>query len=325
MAMLHTLAASALLALTLACAAQQPGKVYRIGFIQTAGPSEMRQLGKAFEEGMRELGWVEGRNIVIERRYAEGRQERLPALAQELVRLKVDVIVSGSNAVIDAIRQVTATIPVVMAVSRDPVGAGYVATLARPQGNITGLANDAGPELQAKNLEILKEILPAATRVAYLWNPSPAAAQAYRRAAEDAAHSLGLKLVIVPASGTQFVQAFAEMKREHVDAVMVQLDPIFFTAREQLVELAATHRLPAMYGTMEFAEAGGLIAYGPNLADQFRRAAGYVDKILRGAKPGELAVQQPAKFELMINLRTARSLGIAIPQQVLVRADRVFE
>ena len=306
--------------------AQQAGKVYRIGFIHTAAPEEVAHLAKALGEGLRELGYVEGRNIVFERRSANGKQERLPALAAELVRLKVDVIVTGANPVIAAVKQATATIPVVMAVSRDPVGAGFIASLARPGGNITGLANDPTPEILSKNLELLKEAAPGVSRVAFLWNPVPPGAGTYKNVVESAARKLGVAFQSVEVRGrNEFEGAFAAMVRERADGVVVAGDPVIFGPRSQVVILAARNRLPAVYAQREFAEAGGLMSYGPNVADQFRRAATYVDKILKGAKPGNLPVEQATKFEFVINLKTAKTLGLPIPQSVLIRADQVIE
>ena len=315
-----------LLAAPPAADAQPTGKVYRIGFIQTAAPNEIGHLIKALDEGLRELGYVEGRNVVFERRFAEGRQERLPALAAELVGLKVDVIVTGANPVIAAVKQATPTIPVVMAVSRDPVGAGFSASLARPGGNITGLANDPTPEILAKNLELLKEAVPRIARVAFLWNPVPPGAGTYRKVAESAARKLGVTFQPVEARGRNELEgAFAAMARERADGVVVAADPVFFSARSQIVLLAERHRLPVVYGQREYAEVGGLMSYGPNVAHQFRRAAIYVDKILKGARPGDLPVEQAAKFELVINLKTAQALGLTIPASLRLRADHIIE
>jgi putative ABC transport system substrate-binding protein len=300
--------------------------VYRIGFVVTSAPNEVQHLSKELDDGLRELGYVEGRNLVFERRFAEGQQERLPTLAAELVRLNVDVIVTGSNPVIAAVKHATVTIPVVMAVSRDPVGAGFVSSLARPGGNITGLSNDPSPDILGKNLELLTEAVPRASRVAYLWNPVPPGAEIYRGVAESAARKLGVTLQPVAVRGrTEFEGAFAAMGRERSGALLVAQDPLFFSARSQVVLLAARHRLPAVYGNREYAEVGGLMSYGPNIAHQYRRAAVYVDKIFRGAKPGDLAVEQPTKFDLVINLKTAKALALTIPQPLLGRADQVIE
>jgi ABC-type uncharacterized transport system substrate-binding protein len=313
-------------AVPLAARAQPTGKVSRIGFIVTGTPNETGHLIQALNKGLRELGYVEGRNVVFERRFGEGRQEKLPALAAELVQLKVDVIVTGSNPVIAAVKQATATIPVVMAVSRDPVGANFIASLARPGGNITGLANDADPEIIGKNLELLKEAAPRVSRVAFLWNPVPPGAGTSKHAVESAARSLGVTLQSVEVRRpTEFEGAFAAMVRERANGVVVAQDPIALGSRSQVVLLAARSRLPAVYGVREFAEAGGLMSYGPNIADQFQRAAFYVDRILKGAKPGDLPVEQATKFELVINLKTAKALGLTIPPSLLARADQVID
>jgi len=310
----------------LAAGAQPNGKVYRIGFIQTAPRKEIGHLIKSLDDGLRELGYVEGRNVVFERRFADGKQERLAALAVELVKLKVDIIVTGSNPVIAAVRQATATIPVVMAVSRDPVGSGFIASLARPGGNITGLANDPAPEIMGKNLELLKEVVPRASRVAFLWNPVPAGAAIYKNAVETAARNLGVTLQSVEIRAeNEFESAFAAMIRERANGVVVTSDPIFLGSRSQLVRLAGRHRLPTVYVQREFVEAGGLMSYGGNLAYQFRRAAVYVDKILKGAKPADLPVEQPTQFDLVVNMRTAKDLGIKIPNSVLALATKVIE
>jgi putative tryptophan/tyrosine transport system substrate-binding protein len=318
--------ASGLLAAPLAVEAQPAQKIYRIGVLSSASRNTAEHAVKAFDEGLRELGYEEGRNAVIERRFADGQLERLPALAAELVRLKVDVIVTGSNPSIDAVKKATTTIPVVMGLSRDPVGAGFIASLSRPAGNITGLTNDPAPDMLGKNLELLKEAAPRISRIAYLWNPLPSSAEAYRSAAESAARKLGLRLQSIAARrGRDLDDAFSSMARERADGLMVQVDPVFFSARSQLVLLAAKHRLPAVYGVREFAEAGGLMSYGTNIAYQFRRAATYVDKILKGAKPADLPVEQPTKFELVINMKTAKALGLTIPPLLLQRADQVIE
>jgi putative ABC transport system substrate-binding protein len=318
--------AGGLLAAPLVAGAQPTGKVHRIGFLVTATRDETRHLIGALSEGLRELGYVEGRNVVFELRFAEGRQERLPALAAELVQLKVDVLVTGSNPVIAAVKQATATIPVVMAVSRDPVGAKFIASLARPGGNITGLANDTDPEIIGKNLELLKEAVPRLSRLAFLWNPVPPGAGTSRKVIEGAARNLGVTFQSVEVRGrSEFEGAFAAMVRERANGVVVAADPVTFGPRSQVVLLAARNRLPAVYGQREFVEAGGLMSYGPNIAAQFRRAAFYVDKILKGAKPGDLAVEQPTKLELVINLKTAKALGLTIPPSLLQRADQVIE
>ena len=314
------------LAMSTTVDAQTPTKVYRIGYILTAAPSEVEHLTRTFEEGLRELGYVEGRNIVFERRWAEGRLERLPSLAADLVKRNVDVIVSGSNPVIAALRSATATIPVVMVTSVDPVGSGFVASLARPGGNITGMTSDPTPEILAKRLQLLKELVPKAQRVALLWNPLPPGAETYRRVVETAARRLGVSLQAVEARGrNEFEDAFAAIARGGADAVVVLSDPLFFTGRKQVVELLTKYRLPAIHGRREEAEIGSLMSYGANLADQFRRAAAYAGKILKGAKLGDIPVEQAARFELVINQRTARQLGLAIPPSLRLQADHIIE
>ena len=254
------------------------------------------------------------------------KQERLPDLAAELVRLNVDVIVTGANPVIAAVKRATATIPIVMGGSRDPVGSGFIASLARPGGNITGLTGDPSPEFQSKRLELLKEAVPRASRVALLRNPLPPSAETYRRIVESATQKLGLTLQVVDVRGRdEFEGAFAAIVRGQADAVVVDSDPIFFTARSQIVQLAAKHRLPGVYHAREFVEIGGLMSYGDNVAQRFRRAAVYVDKILKGAKPGELAVEQAAKIEFVLNLKTAQQLGLILPPSILLRTDDVIQ
>ncbi len=318
--------AGGLLTTPLTAHAQQSPKMPRIGLLLTANRTVAEHIVRAFDEGMRELGYAEGRNVVIEGRFADGKPERLPALAAELVQLKVDIIVTGSNPVIDAVKKATATIPVVMGVSRDPVGSGFIASLARPGGNITGSTNDTAPDILGKNLELLKEAVPRASRVALLWNPVPSAAGAYRNAAASAAQRLGVKLQTVEVRGGNDLEpAFTAMTRERAAALLVPVDPLPFSFRSPIIRLAEKHRLPAMYGLREFPEAGGLMSYGSNIASLFRRAATYVDKILKGAKPADLPVEQPTKFELVINLKAAKALGLTIPPSLLQRADEVIQ
>lgn len=309
-----------------AAQAQPAGKVYRIGYIQVATAEEQEPLTRALLEGLRELGYVEGRNMELVQRLAGGKQERLPELAADLVRLKVDVIVTGANPAIAAIKKATATIPVVMTVSRDPVGSGFVASLARPGGNITGLSGDPTPEVQRKRLEFLKEAAPHASRIALLWNPLPPAAETYRKVVEAAAREQGMSLQLLEVRGRgEFEGAFEAMTRARTEAVVVLPDPVFFTARALIVPMALKHRLPAVFHAREFVELGGLMAYGPSVAEQFRRAAVYVDKILKGARPGDLPVEQAAKLELSINLKTAQALGLTIPASLRLRADHIFQ
>lgn len=323
---LGTAAMLLLLVMPLAADAQPRAKLYRIGYIQTATPEEQEPLTQALREGLRELGYVEGRNVVLEQRLAGGKPERLPALAAELVGLKVDVIVTGANPAIAAVQKATTTIPVVMATSRDPVGSGFVASLARPGGNITGLNADPTPEVQSKRLELLKEAVPKASRVALLWNPLPPGADTYRKVVEAAARRMGMSLQSLEVRGrNEFEGAFAAMARERAEAVVVLPDPLFFTARALVAPLAAKHRLPAVFNAREFVELGGLMSYGPSVAEQFRRAAVYVDKILKGAKPGDIPVEQAARLELTINLKTAQALGLKIPASLRLRADHLIE
>ena len=315
-----------LLAAPLAADAQQAGKVPRIGFLSLTSPSDRPPLLDAFRQGLRELGWVEGQNIVIDYRYAEGRVDRLPDLAAELVRLKVDLIVSWGTQGVTAAKNATETIPIVMIAVRDPVGTGLMASLARPGGNVTGVSGYAGLEIVAKQLELLKETVPKIRRVAILSNPTNAYHQLAIRDVNVAARSLGVQLQLLEARGpNEFDGAFAAMAKERVGALLVLSDAMLNSHRTRLADLAARSRLPAAYGVRESVEAGGLMSYGPSFLDLFRRSAAYVDKILKGAKPGDLPVEQPTKFELVINLKTAKALGLTIPQSLLQRADEVIQ
>jgi putative ABC transport system substrate-binding protein len=307
--------------------AQPAAKVARIGYLAanlTASP----HLREAFLQGLRDLGYVEGRNVVIEYRDAAGKYERFPALVAELVSLKVDVIVVTSTPAAVAVKQATRTIPIVFTWAADPVGSGLVTSLARSGGNITGLSILA-PDIIGKRLELLKQAVPGVSRVAALWHPGDYVERMEKdmlTEADRAARALGLRLQVVEARGPEdFDRAFSDMTRARADAVTVQSTNIFFIERRRLVDLAAKNRLPAMYLTREFVDAGGLMSYGPNIADLHRRAATYVDKILKGAKPGDLPVEQPTKFELVINLKTAKALGLTIPPSLLVRADHVID
>jgi len=304
--------------------AQQPAKVPRIGFLTTPSPTAAAYYLEAFREGLRELGYVEGKTIAIEYRFAEGRPERLPVLAAELVRLKVDVIVTGGPPAPEDAKQATSTIPIVFAVAGDPVGEGLVASLARPGGNITGLASIAA-EVVGKQLELLKEVVPKISRVAVLLNPSHSAHPLMARQAEGAARALGMQLHILQAgSPAEIDAAFAAMRSQGVGGVLVLRGSLFLAQRAQIAALAAKSRLPAVYGTREEAEAGGLMAYGASLPLLYRRAATYVDKILKGAKPADLPVEQPTKFELIINLKTAKALGLTISPSLRQRADELI-
>ena len=317
-----------LLAAPLAAGAQSAVKVYRIGLLSTLPPSAsgVERLWEPFWQGLRQLGYIEGENLVVERRYApEGRPDELRALAADLVRLKVDVILAGGSLTPHAAKSVTTTLPVVVPNHGDPVGSGLVVSLARPGGNITGLSL-LSPELVGKQLELFKKAVPRIVRMAVLWNPSSQTHARMLNEAEGPARALTLRLERVPASGLDdYDHAFAAMTRARADALLVLGDPIFWYQRARIVELAAKHRLPGMFGQREFVETGGLMSYGPNLPDNFRRAATYVDKILKGAKPGDLPIEQPTKFELVINSKTATTLGLTIPQSVLVRADQIVE
>ncbi len=317
----------ALLATPVAAEPQPAGRVYRIGSLATDSrttPENLR-MREAFTQGLRDLGYVEGKNILIERRYSEGRFERLPELAAELVRLKVDLIVAGAAPEARAAKQATLTIPIVMVAAGEAVEVGLVASLARPGGNVTGLTQML-PELTGKRLELLKEIVPKLSRVAILWNSANPAKVPDWKGTQVAARTLGVALYPAEVRGPDdFERAFDAMSREKLDALMTLDDPLTFRYRTQVVDFAAKKRLPAVYALSQFAAAGGLMAYGVDLSDLYRRAATYVDKILKGAKPGDLPVEQPTKFELVVNLKTAKALGLTIPPSVLMRADEVIE
>ncbi len=311
----------------LAARAQQPaGRVYRVGYLTIASREQQLHLIKAFEEGLRSLGYRVGENVVIEYRFADGELERLPALAADLVRLAVDVIVTGANPNTVAAMKATTTIPIVMTNSVDPVGAGLVASLARPGGNVTGFGVDAGDEINGKRLELLKETLPNLSRVGILWNPDFAPNRSRLTSMREAARALGLTLVPAEARGPDALeQAFAAMVRESAQAFVVLGEPVLFNCRGQIAVMAIRDRLPAISTAREYAEAGVLLTYGPDLQDQFRRSAAFVDKIFKGAKPADLPVEQPTKFELVVNLKTAKALGVEVPTSLLQRADEVIE
>jgi len=317
--------AGGLLAAPLAAEAQAPVKVPRIGYLSALSPTDNTDILEAFRQGLHELGYVEGQTIAIEYRFAEGRPERLPALAAELVRLKVDVIVTGPPPAPEAAKQATSTIPIVFAVAGDPVALGLVASVARPGGNITGLSSIA-PEVVGKQLELLKEVAPKVSRVAVLQNPSNQVHALVLRQAEGAARALGVQLLVLKAgSPAEIDAAFAAMRSQHAGGVLVPRDGLFLARRTQIAALAAKSRLPAVYGIREEAEGGGLMAYGASAPFMYRRAATYVDKILKGAKPADLPVEQPSKFELVINLKTAKALGLTISPSLLQRADAVIQ
>jgi ABC-type uncharacterized transport system substrate-binding protein len=315
------------LAWPLSARAQQPaGRVYRVGCLTIASREQRLHLIRAFEEGLRSLGYRVGENVVIEYRFADGELERLPALAADLVRLGVDVIVTGSNPNTAAVMKATTTIPIVMTNSADPIGTGLVASLARPGGNVTGVSLDAGNEISGKRLELLKETLPNLSRVGILWNPDFAPNRSRLASMREAARELGLTLVPVEARGLDALeQAFATMVRERAQAFVVLGESMLFSNRGEIAVMALRNRLPAASSLREFAEAGLLLTYGVDLSDLFRRSAIFVDKIFKGAKPADLPVEQPTKFELVINLKTAKALGVEVPTSLLQRADEVIE
>jgi len=304
----------------------QPEKVYRIGYLQTSTREQQAHLVKAFEDGLRDLGYVAGRNVVIEYRFADGKLERLPKLAGDLVRLKVDVIVTGTNPNAIAAKRATTTIPIVMTTSVDPVGAGLVASVARPGWNVTGLTQDVGAEIWGKRLALLKEFVPRLTRLAVLTDPGYPPAPAIFKAMEAPARTLGMTVTRFDATGPADLEAaFTALTQARSGAVFTPGGAVHFNMRNEIAKLALGKRLPMMSTISEWVEAGGLMSYGASLRDQWRRAAGYVDKILKGARPGDLPVEQPTKFELVVNARTARALGLAIPSLLRLQADRIIE
>jgi putative tryptophan/tyrosine transport system substrate-binding protein len=307
--------------------AQRPTeKVPRVGFLSLTSRSDRPPLLDAFRQGLRELGWVEGQNIVIDYRYAEGRVDRLPDLAAELVRLKVDIIVSWGTQGVTAAKNAADTIPIVMIAVRDPVGIGLIANLARPGGNVTGVSGYAGLEIVAKQLELLKETVPKIRRVAILSNPTNAYHQLAIREVNAQARSLGVQLQFLEARDpNEFDGAFAAMVKERAGALLVLSDAMLNSYGTRVADLAARSRLPAAYGVRESVEAGGLMSYGPSFLDLFRRSATFVDKILKGAKPADLPVEQPTKFELVINLKAAKAIGLEVPPLLIARADELIE
>jgi putative ABC transport system substrate-binding protein len=314
-----TLALSVLLA-SRAADTQQVPKIPRIGVLATTSWPPF----DSFRQGLRDLGYVEGRNLTIEYRWTEGKQGRYPALATQLVQGGVDIMVTWGEDATVAARNATRTIPIVMAAIGDAVETGFVTSLSRPGGNITGLSA-LNPELEGKRLQLLKDVVPKMTRVALLWNPTRALHQITVKETQRAAHLLGVELLSVEVPTYDLEAAFRQITKGRGDAVVVAPDPVFVHHRQRLATLATTHRLPAIYLHAEHARAGGLLAYGPNYHELFRRAAAYVDKILKGAKPADLPVEQPTRFELVVNLKTARALGLTIPQSILIRADQVIQ
>jgi putative ABC transport system substrate-binding protein len=315
-----------LVATPLAAEAQPAGRVYRIGVLmnKASDPAESRQW-QGLWLGLRERGWIQGENILIELREAEGNSSRVPELAADLVRRKMDLIVTRGSLFTGAVKAATSSIPIVFIAHADPVGTGHVASLARPGGNITGLAI-LQTEIGAKGLEILRSVGPTVTRIAVLWHPGTPSAAPGLKALEEPARRLRLELQPVGARNPAELEgAFTAMARARAQGVIVLATPIFFGERQRLGELAIAHRLPTMFQIRDYAEAGGLMSYGADLADLYRRAAIPVDKILKGAKPGDIPIEQPTKFELIINLKTAKALGLTIPPSLLQRADQVIE
>jgi putative ABC transport system substrate-binding protein len=319
---LGTVSASVLLA-PLAAEAQPARSAARVGYLETG---EVRpRPWEAFKGRLRELGHVEGRTVAFEIRAADGRSDRLPALAAELVRLKVDVILTAGTAAARAAKEATATIPIVMATGGDPVGLGLVATLGRPGGNVTGLTT-LSRELSAKRLEMLREALPQATRIALLWHRTSDIDALTKRETEEAARAAKVTLTLHDVDGpADFDRAFAAIAAERVGGLLVASSAMFYAPRRRLAELGLKHRIPTVFAFREYVEAGGLMAYGPSYAELFQRAAGYVDKILKGARPAELPIEQPTTFDLAVNLKTAKALGLTLPPSVLARAAEVIQ
>jgi putative ABC transport system substrate-binding protein len=311
----------------LAARAQQPaGRVWRVGYLAIASREQTLHNIRAFEEGLRSLGYRIGENAVIEYRFADGEMGRLAALAADLVRLSVDAIVSGNNATTAAAMNATTTIPIVMTNSAEPVSAGLVASLARPGGNVTGFSSEPGDEINGKRLEFLNDTLPNLSRVGILWNPDFAPNQDRLTSVREAAQALGLTLVAAEARRPDILeQAFATMMSGRAQVLVVLSDGVLFNQRGLIGVMAIRNRLPAISAVREYAEAGFLLSYGIDLPDQFRRSAAFVDKIFKGAKPADLPVERPTKFELVINLKTAKGIGVVVPPSLLLRADDVIE
>ena len=306
--------------------AQQPGKVWRVGILSPGGVPDpsVATTPNLLPRNLRELGYVEGGNLIVERRFADGKIDRLPGLARELVQLKVDVIVAAGDETIQAARDATATVPIVMVVGSDPVARGLVASFSRPGGNITGVTVVAETVLAAKRLELIREAVPGAARIAVLGAGGPVSSIQVQEA-QKAASALRVKLVVVEAPGTDYDRAFASIVAERADALFVLMSPTLTRDRKQIIDRAAKYRLPAIYQWREHVEVGGLMSYGGSLIDISRRLAAYVDKILKGARPGDLPIEQPTKYELVINLKTARTLGLNVPPTLIARADEVIE
>ena len=302
----------------------QEGKVWRIGFLRYAAPNAAH-LG-AFRRGLRDLGYVEGRNIIIEERYASGVYDRLPALTAELIASKPDVIVIDGTATAKVVQAATKSVPIVFTLAADPVVDGLAVSMSRPGGNFTGLTFSVGYELAGKRVDLLKEVVPSVSRVAVLANPANPTNAAYLASARNSSSTLGLQIQAfdVPVAN-ELSNAFSTMMKWQADGLITLNDALFFSQRDLIAELAASYRIPAVYPESEFVRAGGLMAYGPSLSDLFQRSASYVDKILKGARPPDLPIEQPTKFELVFNLKSAKSLGLTIPESFLIRADEVIE
>ena len=315
--------AAATILLPRAIGAEAAAKTRRIGLLMSTTPTAAAHIMAAFSEGLGELGQVEGRDVVLEYRWAEGHPERFADLAADLVRRKMDVIVASSQGAALALARATKTIPIVMVNASDPVQVGLVASLARPGGNVTGLSQQLAPEIRAKQLQLLKEVLPKASQLAVLWSSSTTVGL---KEYEAAGQSMGVTVRLVEVRGADDLEsAFRTMAGARVDAMVVPGDTLLFIERRRVVELAREHRLPAMYSSREFTQAGGLMSYSARLTEQFRRAAAYVDKILRGATPATLPVESPSQYELVINLKTAKALGLVVPPPLLIRADEVIQ
>ena len=318
--------ALSILAAPLAADAQQPPKTAKIGVLLATNPAATAHLLEAFRQGLRELGQVEGKTFILAPRYGAARAERLPELARELVSRNMDVILASTDVATAAVKQQTQTIPIVMVNIPDPVGTGFIASLARPGGNVTGLSN-ISPELSGKRLELLRDAVPGLSRVAFIWNPDVRGAVLDYKETEGAARSLRLQLQSVEVLRAEGLDpAFSAVTKGRAQALIAQTpNPVLFASRGQIVSFAQSNRLPSMYGQKEYVDAGGLMSYGPSTADLWRRAATYVDKILKGAMPADLPVEQPTRFELIVNLKTAKALGLTFPQSILIRADQVIQ
>jgi putative tryptophan/tyrosine transport system substrate-binding protein len=312
----------------IAAEAQQPPRVARVGWMSLATPTGPALNFDVFRQGLRDLGYVEGQNLILEPRYTGGKNDLLPELIADLERVGVDVIVAGPFAALRVAKQTTTRIPIVMTPSADPVVAGIVQSSARPGGNVTGITEMA-PQLTPKRLELLKEIVPTLSRVAILWQPGSLSEEAFKQMLQETqvtARSLGVQLQVVEAKEVaDFDAAFSAMVKERAEAVIVLVNPMFNVQRRHIIERAANHRLPAIYEWKEFVDSGGLISHGADVQDIYRRAAGLVNKILKGAKPADLPVEGPMRFDLAVNLKTAKALGLTIPQSLLLRADQVIE